>query len=222
MLEVIYPCQLKIVNVDLFKITQAWIYEHIPCMGRRALNSRYDETLPRPARYAVGHHISSFIEVRAHLDRLTYSDVVWTPNDSHRATRPFESISLFRGTIRYGDTTQKCMPDRVLWQFGYEQRIPDVVLPYDDGFFETIDYRLLHFADHLISGLTPASEPHACSDDYMDWFMHISHPFISLRAEDEGLHVSSRRRPRSLADTNPHPPSEQDQRQVSYLDCQCF
>ena len=45
-------------------------------MGRRTLNSKYDETLPRAARYVVGRHILSFIEVRAHLDRLTYSDVM--------------------------------------------------------------------------------------------------------------------------------------------------
>jgi len=69
--------------------------------------------------------------------------------------------------------------------------------------------------------LPPTSEPHACSNDYMDWFMRISHPFISPRAEDEGPHVSSHRRPRSPTDINPHPLSEQDHRPVSYLDCQC-
>jgi len=89
-------------------------------MGRRTLNSRYDESLPRAARYVVGRHISSFVEVRTHLDRLTYSDIVWTPYHSHRVACPFESISLFRGYIRYGSTCEKYMPDRVLRQFGYE------------------------------------------------------------------------------------------------------
>jgi len=74
-------------------------------MGRTTLNSKYDKTLPRAARYVVGHHISSFVEVRAHLDRLTYSDIVWTPYHSHRAIRPFESISLFQDFIQYGVTT---------------------------------------------------------------------------------------------------------------------
>jgi len=32
------------------------------------------------------------------------------------------------------------MPDRVLRQFGYEQRIPDTVLRYNGGVFEDIDY----------------------------------------------------------------------------------
>jgi len=191
-------------------------------MERRTLNSRYDETLPRAARYVAGRYISSFVEVRAHLDRLTYSDVVWTPYHSHRIARPFESISLFRGYIRYGSTSKKYMPDCVLRQFGYEQRIPYVVLPYNGGVFETIDYRWLHFADHLVSGLTLVSEPHACSDDYIDWFIRISHLFISPRAEDERQRVSSFRRSHSSIDRDPHPPSDQEQSPISYLYCQCF
>jgi len=191
-------------------------------MGRRTLNSRYNESLPRAARYVVERHVSSFLEVRAHLDRLTYTDVVWTPYHSHRVTRPFDTISLFRGHILYGSTCEKYMLDRVLRQFGYEQRIPDVVLPYDGAVFETIDYRWLHFADHLVSGLTPASEPHAFSDDYMDWFMRISHPFITPGAEDEAPRVPSRRRSRSLADIDPPPPSDQERSPISYFSCQCY
>jgi len=173
-------------------------------MGRRTLNSRYDESLPWAARYIVGRHISSFVDVRAHLDRLTYNDIVWTPYHSHQVARPFESISLSRSYIRYGSTYEKYMPDCILRQFGYEQRIPYVVLAYDGGVFETIDYRWLHFADHLVSGLTPASELHACSDDYMDWFMRISHPFISPRAEDEAPRVPSCHRSCSPTDRDPH------------------
>jgi len=114
------------------------------------------------------------------------------------------------------------MSDRVLRQFGYEQRIPVAVLPYDGGVFDTIDYKWLHFADHLVNGLTPASEPHACSDKYIDWFKHISHPFISPIAEDERLHLPSRRRPRSPTDRDRPLPLEQDQSSVNDLVCQCF
>jgi len=114
------------------------------------------------------------------------------------------------------------MSDRVLRQFGYEQRIPDAVLGYDEAVFETIDYRWLHFADHLVSGLTPASEPHACSNDYMDWFKRLSHPFISPRAEDEAPRVPSRRRSRSPADRDPRPSSDQEKSPVSYYSYQCY
>jgi len=56
------------------------------------------------------------------------------------------------------------MPNRVLPQFGYDQRISAAVLRHDGGVFETIDYNCLHFADHLVSGLTPTFESHACSE----------------------------------------------------------
>jgi len=181
------------------------------------VNSRYDEAMPRAARYVVGHHISSYVEVRVHLDRLTYTDLIWMPYHSHRRVRPFESISLFRGLIRYGEKIQRYMPDRVLRQFGYEQRIPDTVLRYDGGVFEDIDYRWLHFADHLVTGLTAASHPHACSVDYMDWFMLISHPFINPLSEEDRPHVESQARPRSPADTDPQPPADEDHSPVSNL-----
>jgi len=169
------------------------------------VNSIYDEAMPRAGRYVVGRHISSYVEVRAHLDRLTYSDLIWMPYQPHRVVRPFESISLFRGLIRYGVNIQRYMLDCVLRQFGYEQRIPDTVLRYDGGVFEDINYRWLHFADHLVSGFTAASQPHACSFDYIDWFMRISHPFISPRLEEDQLHVASRARPCSPAGTTHNP-----------------
>ena len=90
-------------------------------------------------------------------------------------------------------------------------------MPHDGAVFETIDYRWLHFADHLVSGLTPASEPHALSDDYMDWFMRISHPFITPGAEDEVPRVPSRRRSRSPADIDPPPPSDQERLSLIHI-----
>jgi len=99
------------------------------------VNSKYDEEMPRAARYVVGRHISRYVEARAHLDRLTYSDLIWMPYQPHQVVRPFESISLFQGLIRYGVNIQRYMPDRLLRQFGYEQRIPDTVLQYDGGVF---------------------------------------------------------------------------------------
>jgi len=181
------------------------------------VNSRYDEAMPQAARYVVGRHISSYVEVRAHLNRLTYTDLIWMSYHSHQRVRPFELISLFRGLIRYGEKIQRYMLDRVLRQFGYEQRIPDTVMRYDSGVFEDIDYRCLHFADHLVTGLTAASHPHACLVDYMDWFMLISHPFISPRPEEDRPHVASQARPHSPADTDPQPPADEDHGPVSNL-----
>jgi len=181
------------------------------------VNSKYDEVMPRAARYVVGRHILSYVEVRAHLDRLTYSDLIWMPYHSHRVVRPFELISLLRDLIRYGVNIQKYMSDRVLRQFGYKQRISDTILRYDSGIFEDINYRWLHFAYHLVTGLLAASQPHACSVDYMDWFMRISYSFISPRPEEDRPHVASRARTRSPAETNPQPPADKDHGPISNL-----
>jgi len=78
------------------------------------VNYRYNEVMPRATRYVVGRHISSYVEVRAHLDRLTYTDLIWMLYHLHPRVRPFESISLFQGLIRYGEKIQIYMPDRVL------------------------------------------------------------------------------------------------------------
>jgi len=64
--------------------------------------------------------------------------IVWTPYHFHRVARPFESISFFRGYIRYGSTSEKYMSDRVLRQFGYKQKIPDVVMPYNRVFLRPL------------------------------------------------------------------------------------
>ena len=87
------------------------------------MNSRYDEAMSQAARYVVGCHILSYVEVRAHLDRLTYSDLIWMPYSDH-----LSRYNYFGVLIRYGVNIQRYMPDRVLRQFGYEQRIPDTVL----------------------------------------------------------------------------------------------
>ena len=63
-------------------------------------------------------------------------------------------------------------------QFRYAQTIPalhvDSWVSYDN-----IHDRWMHHEDHIV----PASEvcvvPGACSNDYMDWFFRISHPFMT-------------------------------------------
>jgi len=65
--------------------------------------------------------------------------------------------------------------------------------------------------------LTPASEPHAFSDDYMDWFMRISHPFITPGVEDDESRVPSRRRSRSPADRDPRPSSGKESSELFLL-----
>ena len=114
----------------------------------------YEEHKPRACQYIVSRQICTITDVRLQLDRLTIDDVLWGPYTEHRAYCPFVSISLFCGYLRGGDATQRHIPKRVLCQFGFVQTIPRPLLPVHPGVLATIEDRWLHFADHVIRGLT--------------------------------------------------------------------
>jgi len=93
-------------------------------MGRRDINPSYDEVHLRATPYIVAHQICAVGDVRVQLDGVTHDDIIWTPYEDHRLSRPFETIYLFSGLLRLGNLSQRHMPERVLHQFGYEQSIP--------------------------------------------------------------------------------------------------
>ena len=76
-------------------------------MGRRDINPSYDEVHPRVARYIVDHQICAVGDVRVQLDGLTHDDVIWTPYEDHKLSRPFETIYLFSGHLRLGSLSQR-------------------------------------------------------------------------------------------------------------------
>ncbi|XP_052728911.1 uncharacterized protein LOC108327328 [Vigna angularis] len=69
-------------------LSESWIYEHFPTLGRRRLVCSYDEDIPRDAKWESSRQG----EVKVHLDALTYDSVIWYPYESHRETRPFYDI----------------------------------------------------------------------------------------------------------------------------------
>jgi len=83
-------------------------------MGNRDVTPSYSEALPQASRYVVSRHPSRLVDVREQLDRLTLSDVIWRPYNSHRVSRPLEPISFFLGFLQYGHTIQMHLPDRVV------------------------------------------------------------------------------------------------------------
>jgi len=138
-------------------------------MGRRYINPSYDEVHPWATRYIVAHHICVVGDVRVQLDGLTHDEVIWTPYEDHRLSKPFETIYLFSGHLRLGNLSQRHMPERVLCQFGYEQSIP----PTESPGAHVIDQRCLQFDPHLVTGLTVASSLPACVHEYIAGFNSV-------------------------------------------------
>ena len=79
-------------------------------MGIRDINPSYDEVHPRKTRYIIAHQICVVGNVRVQLDGLTHDDVIWTPYEDYRLSRPFETIYLFSSHLRLGNLSQRHMP----------------------------------------------------------------------------------------------------------------
>ena len=79
------------------------------------------------------------------LDKLMPNVVRWIPYGDHHAFKEFELISLFSGHVRWGSSTAKHLPKRVVWQFGYVQTIPPLPTAPSLSTEETVDKWLQFF-----------------------------------------------------------------------------
>ncbi|KAL5186728.1 Protein MAIN-LIKE 1 [Glycine soja] len=115
---------------------------------------------------------------RERLDRLRILDVCWIPYGEHQEVRDFHVRSCYSGLLRWGPVAVYYRPERVVRQFGYTQTIPappvDSWISYDD-----IHDRWMHYEDHIVPAGEVCVVPGACSNDYIDWFFRISHPFMT-------------------------------------------
>ncbi|XP_012853785.1 PREDICTED: uncharacterized protein LOC105973309 [Erythranthe guttata] len=83
-------------------------------------------------RWQVIHHIPKdediLVDYRRRLDSMRPSDVNWTPFGLKVASEVGKTVH--HGTIRWMDTVEPYMPDRVLRQFGFRQIKPaDLIRP---------------------------------------------------------------------------------------------
>ncbi|XP_052730107.1 protein MAIN-LIKE 1-like [Vigna angularis] len=183
-------------------LLQSWIYEHFPTLGRRRMVSSYMEDRPRAAKWESPRQGSTLLEVRVHLDALTYDSVIWYPYESHRESRPFYGVCMFSGWIRIGETLCRHFPERVLRQFGFQQSIPrDPPVVADADILATDDV-WLHYRDHVVRGVSVSRFPSDCVDGYLHWFRIISHPYIIPAADDDRPSLAPRLR-RDIPDEVP-------------------
>ncbi|KAH1257223.1 Protein MAIN-LIKE 1 [Glycine max] len=162
------------------KLLQCWICEHFPSVHQCVTDDTYQETSPRASRWLTSKaHMKGIIGApyRARCDGLTVTDVSWFPYMEHRGVRAFQEISSFQGQLRWGLMVVTARPERVVRQFGYIQSIPSppvsARLSHDQ-----IDDRWMQFANHLLPAGQVCLVPGQGSADYMEWFFHISHPFM--------------------------------------------
>jgi len=111
--------------------------------------------------------------VRGQLDGLSASDVIWAPYDSHRLSQPYEPISLFRDFIRLGNTIQMHVPCAATVWLHADYAPPPLVV--DNAAFQMVNVQWANFPDFVLTNVILVVEPHACIDDYMEWFRRVSH-----------------------------------------------
>ena len=109
------------------------------------------------------------------------------------------SASTYRGTIRFTDVVEPYMPDRALRQFGRQQSRPlDVIPPtsaqrpaqldkinakYTVVFDESWNRWNENYRCPYVLDSPAASPPWDVHEDYLDWYLQVSHPRVLATTE---------------------------------------
>lgn len=134
--------------------------------------------------------------------------VKWDPYTDLRDKFPLKDVTYFYGCIRMMDVVEPYHPDRVLRQFGYVQTIPRYPLVADivERGETAQKYRIFWAAlgdlfdirDSFVLSTQrrgrraePAWES---SDDYLEWYQRLCHPFVQ-NPERRSVYASSSTRP---------------------------
>ncbi|GAA0165236.1 hypothetical protein LIER_20691 [Lithospermum erythrorhizon] len=112
----------------------AWIYEYF-LLFQRGMAAGGNMDPPRAKRWSniTTTHMDpkSTISYQKQLDKLTPTDVRWTPF----GPIPDDLVSYYHGYIRFLSFNEEYMTDRVTWQFGRVQdwhELRSIILPVLD------------------------------------------------------------------------------------------
>jgi len=90
------------------------------------------------------------------------------------------------------------------------QTIPSPPLVVDNAAYQMVNVQWVNFPDFVLTNVIHAVEPHACTDEYMEWFRRVSHPYIIRRQDQRHRPLSPPRRHRR-SDDEDEPPSMSQQ-----------
>ncbi|KAL5179149.1 Protein MAIN-LIKE 1 [Glycine soja] len=116
--------------------------------------------------------------VKQYVMKVHQSFKVVESKSNKYVVQDFHVRSCYSDLLHWGPVAVYYRPERVVRQFGYTQTIPappiDSWVSYDD-----IHDRWMHYEDHIVPAGEVCVVPGACSSDYIDWFIHISYPFMT-------------------------------------------
>lgn len=185
-------------------VLQTWIYEYFPCLRPHSEPMITDSTVPRASVWSICPQERStdrLHNIRARLDRLTSAEVAWLPFGHDPCS--LVPRTSYAGLIRYRDIEEPYMPQRVLRQLGFVQRIPSPIILPNTAIrsWEWIHYKVDHgrvgsqnqwesFPDmHQIPihrYIRATTDPSAADEGYMQWFVPHSHPQLLQESTGEG------------------------------------
>nr|XP_004500028.1 protein MAIN-LIKE 1-like [Cicer arietinum] len=136
-------------------LLQTWVYEHFPTLCRDCcrLSASYVEDYPRALKWKPKRDKGLVLPFRKALDEIDVDEMY-----AH-------------------------LPDRVLRQYGHVQTILGSPLEIvgQTTTPDEMDIMFTQYVVHVVD-VGPVVQGHVvCSNDYMDWFRRISHPYIIRR-----------------------------------------
>ena len=90
------------------------------------------------------------------------------------------------------------------------QTIPSSPLVTDNAAYQMVNVQWVNFPDFVLTNVIHVVKPHACTDEYMEWFRRVTHPYIIRRQDQRHRPLSAPRRRRRSEDED-EPPSMSQQ-----------
>jgi len=132
---------------------QGWTLAHFSNIIQRIDAEEYDLTVaPLVSQWRPPRGFSIPGHYRAAIDSLDHSHVTWRPYERRRHITPFEDICWYSRWIMVGcDRMVRHLPERVLRQYEYVQRIPRPPTNIEVLAADDVAHAFTEFALHVLN-----------------------------------------------------------------------